>query len=199
MTLDQLINKVEASGGIVTFASLKHMGVSPGLIAYAYKKGLIDKLTRGVYCSPDVFEDDFAIVCYRWRKCIFSHGSSLYLLGLSNRLPQSLDVTVPYGYNPAGLKIEFPDIRIHRVKPAVYELGITQLKTPAGNLVRSYDAERSVADLIKARSQGHADAQLVTDALSGYFNSKEKDLPKLASICDLLGVREELQVYLEVL
>lgn len=71
--------------------------------------------------------------------------------------------------------------------------------TPAGNTVRCYDAERSIADLLKQRKTEGADAQLVQDAVAGYFKRGDKDLPKLATICESLGAREELQVYLEVL
>lgn len=37
------------------------------------------------------------------------------------------------------------------------------------------------------------------DAIGGYFNSREKDIHELARMCEVLGVRRELQVYLEVL
>lgn len=65
--------------------------------------------------------------------------------------------------------------------------------------MRCYDAERSIADLLKQRKTGGADAQLVRDAVTGYFKRGDKDLPKLATMCKSLGVREELRVYLEVL
>lgn len=199
VTLEQLLDKVEAAGGIVTSTELKCAGISPGLISYAYKKGVIGKLTRGVYCSLDVFEDDFSSIGFRWRKCVFSHASSLYLLGLSDRLPATLDVAVPYGYNPTSLKSEFPNVCIHHVKPELYSVGVIQVQTPAGNSVNCYDAERSIADLIKERRQGGSDAQLVRNALTGYFGRKDRDLPRLSQLCEALGVRDELQVYLEVL
>lgn len=199
MTLDDLVQKITTAGGIATSAELKAMGFSPGLISYAYEKDLIDKLTRGVYCTLEVYEDDFAAICARWRKCIISHASALYLNGLSDRLPAVLNVTVPYGYNPSSLNKEFPGVDIHRVKPELYSLGLTEIKSPAGNLVKCYDTERAVADLIKERSHGGADAQLIRDSIAGYFKKEDKNLPKLASMCEALGVRDELQVYLEVL
>lgn len=199
MKTDSLVNYIDALGGIATAAQLKEAGFTPGLIDHAYKHGAIDKLTRGVYCSEDVFDDEFAAVCARWRKCVLSHGSSLYLLGLSDRAPFSLDVTVPHGYNPKSLKSENPDIRIHHVSPELHELGAIEVKTPMGNRVRCYDAERSIADLIKRQSRGRADAQLIHDAVNGYFNMEERDLARLSRMCEAVGVRNELQIYLEVL
>lgn len=96
------------------------------------------------------------------------------------------------------LKEQFPGIRLHWANPQLYSLGLRTATTPAGNTVRCYDAERSIADLLKRKTEG-ADAQLVQDAVTGYFKRGDKDLPKLATMCKSLGAREELRVYLEVL
>lgn len=199
MRTDLLAKYVDELGGVATAAQLKKAGFSPGLIDYAYMRGDIDKFTRGVYCSADVLDDDFAAVCARWRKCVLSHGSALYLLDLSDRPPSVLDVTVPHGYNPKSLKSENPGIRIHRVSPELHSLGAVEIKTPMGNQARSYDAERSVADIIKERSRGRTDAQLVRDAIGGYFKMEGRDLSRLSRMCEAVGVRDELQMYLEVL
>lgn len=199
MTIHDLVLCIDELGGIATSAQLKKEGFGPGLIDYAFKRGDIDRLTRGVYCSVDVVDDDFAAVCARWKKCVLSHGSALYLLGLSDRVPFALDVTVPYGYNPRSLKAENPGIRIHHVAPELYRLGITEVATPFGACARVYNAERSVADLIKQRVKGVADAQLVRDAIGGYFKKGERDLARLSAVCEAVGVRDELQMYLEVL
>ena len=63
----------------------------------------------------------------------------------------------------------------------------------------TYDAERSIADIIKERAKGTVNPQLVRDAIVGYFRRGDRNLPKLAKMCEALGVRDELQTYLEVL
>ncbi len=190
---------IEKLGGVATAAQLKEAGYSPGAIDGAFKQGKIDKLTRGVYCALDVLDDDFAAVTKRWPKCILSHGTSLYLLGLSDRVPGNLSVSVPYGYNPHGLRADYPDLRIHRESPELYGLGKTLVADPMGIEVVVYDAERSIADLIRERTKGNANPQLIRDAITGYFKWPERDLSKLARMCEKVGVRDELQTYLEVL
>ena len=130
---------------------------------------------------------------------MLSHGSALYLAGLSDRVPGALDVTVPHGYNPRGLSLEHPDVRVHRVNKDVYELGIIEAKSPGGAMVRAYCAERAVADLISQRASGGADPQLVHDAVAGYFKRADADLENLARMCTALGVEKEFRMYLEVL
>ena len=103
-------------------------------------------------------------------------------------------MTVPRGYNPVRLIEEFPGSQIHWVRPDIYELGATNIMTPSGNRVRCYNSE-----LIRQRKLAGVDAQLVRDAIGGYFNSREKNLHELARMCEALRVRHELQVYLKVL
>ena len=196
---EEIARLVRDAGGVASAAQITEAGFLPGSISYALKTGAIDKLTRGVYCLPEVFDDEFAAISYRWSKCVLSHGSALYLAGLSDRVPSALDVTGPHGYNPRGLAREHPDVRIHRVNKDIYELGIVETKSPGGAIVRAYCAERAVADLISQRASEGADPQLVHDAIAGYFKRKDADLPKLAQICNALGVEKEFRMYLEVL
>ena len=117
---EEIAEFVEDSGGIASAAQIAKAGFLPGSISYALESGAIDKLTRGVYCLPEVFDDEFAAISYRWGKCVLSHGSALYLAGLSDRVPAAIDVTVPRGYNPRGLTQEYPDTKIHCLSPELY-------------------------------------------------------------------------------
>ena len=143
---EEIAEFVEDSGGIASAAQIAKAGFLPGSISYALESGAIDKLTRGVYCLPEVFDDEFAAISYRWSKCVLSHGSALYLAGLSDRVPAAIDVTVPHGYNPRGLTQEYPDTKIHRLSPELYELGIVKAKSPGEGTVKAYCAERAIAD-----------------------------------------------------
>lgn len=196
---DQIVEFMENSGGVASAAQIVKAGFLPGSISYALELGFIDKLTRGVYCLPEVFDDEFTAISYRWSKCVLSHGSALYLAGLSDRVPAAIDVTVPRGYNPRSLVREHPDVRIHRVSQELYELGIVEAKSPGGGTVKAYCAERAVADLISQRASKGADPQLIHDAVVGYFKRKDADLSELARICKAFGVEGEFRMYMEVL
>lgn len=127
---EEIARLVRDAGGVASAAQVTEAGFLPGSISHALKSGAIDRLTRGVYRSPEVLGDEFAAVTYRWRRCVLSHGSALYLAGLSDRVPGALDATVPHGYNPRGLSREHPDVRVHRVNEDVHELGITEANPP---------------------------------------------------------------------
>lgn len=89
--------------------------LSAGLDLLRPRIGRYRQACRGVYCLPEVFNDEFAAISYRWTKCVLSHGSALYLAGLSDRTPAAIDVAVPRSYNPRGLSQEYLDTKIHRL------------------------------------------------------------------------------------
>lgn len=76
---EEIARLVRDAGGVASAAQITEAGFLPGSISHALKSGAIEKLTRGVYCLPEVFDDELAAVTYRWRKCVLSHGSALLL------------------------------------------------------------------------------------------------------------------------
>lgn len=83
--------------------------------------------------------------------------------------------------------------------PGRFELGIAQVHTPTETLARTYDAERCLCDLLRARRSGKADLQLFYDALHAYMKSAEKNLSKVARYAREFGVTDELRDVMEVL
>ncbi len=66
------------------------------------------------------------------------------------------------------------------MKPEWYGLGIYDIKTPEGNLVKAYDKERTICDLIRRKSS--VDITKFNYALKAYIASKDKTLPAYRSM-----------------
>lgn len=43
-------------------------------------------------------------------------------------------------------------VKVYRVKKELLELGVVNLESPEGNFVKAYNAERTVCDLLRSRS-----------------------------------------------
>ena len=185
-------------GGRITTSAAMAEGYPSSLLKLLVTEGAVELESRGVYALADVPLDDFAVIALRWPKAIFSHGSALWLLGLSDRVPQAVEVTCPQGYNAPALLEEYPGTRIRRQVLERYELGTAVVLTPTGTKARAYDAERCICDLLLERRRGKADLQLFSDVIRGYARNGEKDMPKLARYADTLGVAGELRDLVEV-
>ncbi len=79
----------------------------------------------------------------------------------------------------------------------MYELGITTKRTPNGNEVRVYNAERTLCDILKGRS--HTDIQIISEAFKRYTQLPSRDIPMISKYAKLMRVEKKLSAYLEVL
>ena len=159
------------------------------------KVGELERVSRGIYITPDVWEDRLLIYQLKRTKMIYSHQTALYLHDLTDRDPLNYVVTVPQGYNPSKLKEE--GFMIHTTKKEWFELGLCTKKTTFGNEVKTYDMERTICDILRDRN--NQDPTIVSDALKRYFIRKDKDLYRLMKYAKALRIETVLRPYSELL
>ncbi len=186
---------IKASSGVITTSLAEENNIHREYLREMTRQGKLEKVAYGVYIAPDAWEDKMLIHQLRRKKMIYSHETALYLHALTDREPLAYSVTVPFGYNDSRLKKE--GLIVHTVKQDLFELGVTTKETAFGNEVKVYDAERSICDLIRDRS--NQDQAIITDALKKYVVRKDKDLNKLITFAGKFRVEKILNTYLEVL
>ncbi len=186
---------LQAQDGMLTTKQVTEAGLHRSVIKKLVDEGQIYQISRGLYNREDAWEDDFYVLQQRYPKGIFSHGTALFLLGYSNRPPLKYEMTFPRGYNAPSLKGQ-PFLIVRRAIPELYALGVTEVKTPYSNTVRTYDKERSLCDVV--RGQG-IDCQIIDYAMKEYAWSKGKDLYKLHQYAKALHVEKKISKYMEIL
>lgn len=196
MSKTATIEKIAASnGGFLTASMARENGILSRNLADAVKRNELVRVERGLYCSPDTWEDEYVMAQHRFARGVFSHDTALYLLGLCDSAPESLMMSFPRGYNPSSAKRE--GIVVKSSPKGLHDLGLAELMTPYGNSVRVYDAERTLCDMLRGTSS--PDLQLLSPAFRLYFSSEGRNLPKLQSFADKLGVVAKVKRYMEVL
>lgn len=186
---------LDKNNGLLTTKEAEDYGIYRGSIKYLSDKGELEKVSRGVYVLPGIFEDEFFIIQNRYKKGIFSLETALYLHDLTDKTPNNFNLTFPKGYNLTNPKSQ--GLNCKGIKKELYELGVTEVQTPGGCKVRAYNKERTLIDII--RPVNKVDVQIVSHAYRTYMNSKEKNIPLLSSYAEKLGVKDKLKSYLEVL
>ena len=191
----EIMNLVKQNNGVVTTAMVVAAGLSRGSLKYLADKGELEKASRGVYVLPEIWEDDLLNIQTRFKKGVFSLGTALFLCDLTDRTPNHCHMTFPEGYNLSGPKAA--GIRCNTAKKDFYSIGIEDVKSPGGNIVQAYNAERTLCDIL--RTQNNTDVQLVSEAFKRYAGRKEKDIPLLSQYAHQFKVEKRLRAYLEVL
>lgn len=182
--------------GYNSTSSLIEHGVSFYQIKKLVEDGRLVKIERGLYASPDSWEDGFQILQHRYSKGIFSGYSAMYLQQMCDFIPPKYYMTFPKGYNTRSLSKETDRLDICRTVPELYSLGVTETMSPYGNRVRTYNRERTLCDILRGKG---IDPEFTKQAFRNYLGSPEMDLGRLTDYADALHVRRKVQNYVEVM
>ncbi len=191
----ELLAIAKTHGGIIETKIAAEHGISRMILSALCKKGELCRIVQGQYILPDDLQDELLSLSLRSEKVCFSHETALFLHGISDRVPFVHTVTAPSGCIPSSsIKAE---CKVYYIKPELFNLGKTKLKTPAGNTVSAYDLERTICDVLRSRNKIGTETFIA--ALKLYAVSPKKDLNKLSSYAKMMRMANVLRPYLEVL
>ena len=193
--MTELTAIAKTHGGIIETKIAAQRGISKAMLYKLCKEDKIHRIVKGQYILPDDMQDELLAISNRSERIIFSHETALYLHGISDRTPFEHTVTAPSGCIPsAAIKSE---CKVYYIKPELFELGKTMLRTPAGNDVPAYDLERTICDVIRSRNKLGTETFLA--ALKLYAANPKKNLNQLNTYAKQMRVEKVLRQYLEVL
>lgn len=156
---------------------------------------VIERVSRGLYVRANSLPDDLVILQNKSKNAIYSNMTALYLYGLSDRLPIKYDITVNSGYN--GSLQEDDNVNLFYTKKELLNLGEIVYRLDSGNLIKVYDLERTICDVIKNKNR--LDQELVNKALRKYFYSKEKNTLKLYEYAKKMKIYKKVRSAFEIL
>lgn len=191
----KILEAIKRNNNLITTNQVIELGFSKTLLTKYVKAGLLERCIQGVYSLPDTLIDDLYIFMLHSNKIIFSHDSALFLNGISDRTPFKPSITIPS--NSALPNTIKGECNCFYIKPELHELGLIEKKTTFGNVVRCYNAERTVCDFLRSRNR--CDEEMVVSAIKNYASSPNKNLNLLSFYSEQLNVEKELKRYMEVL
>lgn len=196
MTTSEVLNKLlQENNGYLKTSDAVTAGVSRTALGDFVHKHDLERVARGLYLSPDAWEDGLYVIQIRYPEVVFSHETALYLLSLANREPSPFSITMKTGKNSAGLSKE--GIKVYKVKEELFGEGIVEARSPSGHMVRTYNAERTICDLF--RSRRNIEIQDLQEAIKTYIRLKEKNIPLLMRYANAFSIEKIVRQYLEVL
>ena len=159
------------------------------------KKNKIERVSRGVYIKKNVLVDEFVVLQSKSKYAIYSNTTALYLHGFSNRIPIRYDITVKSGYKGSLQKEK--NINLFYTKRELLELGVIDYKLDSGNIIRVYDLDKTICDIIKNKKK--IDAEIFNKAIREYFYSKKKNTLKLYEYAKKMNIYNKVRDTFEVL
>lgn len=193
---DKIIEIAIQNNNVFKTKMIVEAGIRKERIKEAVEAELIKKIDHGYYVLANAHIDSFYRIQQRHSKGIFSYGTAAYLLEIVGKRPKSIDYTVPRGYNTSRFNME-PTLKYHYVLDSLFDIGVTEIVSPEGELVRVYDKERTICDFIRHRNR--MDTKLYCDVLNSYFKGNDINVKKLIRYGKIFRVTKELELYMDVL
>ena len=192
---EQILNLIKVNNGIITSKEVSKHGINRIFLTRLVKSGKIERVKKGLYVLPNTWGDEYFNLIYGIN-AIFSYDTALYFVGLCETVPSIYHITVCRGYN--GKLNHEGNVKLHFVKKEIFELGKIEIKSPQGQFITCYNAERCICDLLKNRNK--EDLETIKYAITEYLRDKQnRDSPKLVEYSKRLNVENEVNRYLEVL
>lgn len=188
----KLLKLINKNGGTVTSAQVTNANIPQTYLSLMKEKGTLIRIKRGFYMLPDTFEDEMYVLSCSYPKGVFSHGTALYIHGMTDRTPIQYEMSFPRGYH---FKKNEDNLKIRYLTKDVFEFGIENKKSPCQNNIRVYDIEHTLCDILKA----NYDVQIINDAMKRYIKSDKCNVNKLLEYANKIKVKNKLSNYLKVL
>ncbi len=141
----RLFNKIKKPTFSVSYALKK--GVSQRMLLYYLSKGVLVRLSHGVYAFPEKLEIDFeSLVKEKLTQApqgVLGMKSALKFYGLTEDDPAAIDLMVPETNVP---KKKMEDVKLHTVTDHLFKEGLTKVRgVPVTTL------ERTIVDILKRK------------------------------------------------
>ena len=191
----EIIEKIiQLNNGYVTTKMVTDLGIHRMYLNIMKKKGMIERVGKGVYLDPKRIEDSYYILSLENPNVIYSHMTALYFHDLSIKAPDgNYDISIPEKYHNPNIK----KYNLFFIADKHYNLGITEVETPMGNKVKAYDIERCICDIIKYRKR--MDIDHVKYSVRQYTKRKDKNPVKLSKYAEALGVKDKVMEFISML
>lgn len=190
--VDTAIEMARNNGGYLILKEAVESGIPTAAISQMTRNGKFEKAAPGVYLLPDCLQDELYEMAVRYKSLVFCRSTAIYLQGLSNRRLEKIEANFPSHFNTnrlTGIVCHYPSERL-------YKLGICEVETPLGHMVKGYDVERCLCDLFYYRDDFDPEERVY--ALEN-VDRRKIDFPKLLTYARELKVEKEIMTIMEVI
>lgn len=192
--INKILKIMKKNNEIITPAQLEEKGISRVYLSRMEEEGIIERIDRGIYATKDFKYDEYYLFQLKYPKAIFSYNTALYFYEMTERTPIKMDVTVYREYNPHRFK---DLVNVYKVSKELYNLGVTERKSPQGMKVKTYNLERTVCDIIKANDS--LDIETRNKAIKKCIKSKEFSASTMFEYAKKMNIYDKVKNYMEAI
>ncbi len=191
-----LIKIIESGDGSISRKDAMANGIPPATFARYVSSNHLVKIRRGVYAKDGAVDDLFQLQ-RRYPGIVYSGLTALYLLGLTDRIPDSIEFTIPKGCRVRKNSIGVNAICHIENNAELFHLGNVNTQTMFGNEVICYSREKMIVEMIRKRDD--YDSELFLKAVRTFLKGKVRDMGFLFRYARMRKMEEKVYQILEAM
>ncbi len=193
---NMLARMMKAGDGSISRKDAVANGVPPAAFARYVRFNHLVKIGRGVYAKDGAVDDLFQLQ-RRYPRIVYSGMTSLYLLGLTDRIPDSIEFTISKGYRVRKKNIGSNAICHIENNEELFSSGNVNAETMFGNNVICFSKEKMVVEMMRKRDD--YDSELFLKAVKTFLKGKDKDMDFLFKYARMRKMEEKVYRILEAM
>ena len=193
----KIVNFVNKKNNIIKIEEFKKAKIGFYYINKLIEDNYISRLGKGIYGKNNSFNDEYFIIQHRYKNAIFSFNTALFFLNKTEVTPNIIDVTVPNDYNVKS--IDNSQIRLHYTSRENINLGVIKITSPFGNVIKSYNLERTICDIVKNENKCGLDIEQRNKIIRASFINRYIDGTTIIQYAKKLKCEKKIRTIMEVL
>lgn len=194
ITTSDIAKVAKEKGAILKAKDLRDAGLSFVQIRRWLERGVLEKVSRGMYRFSGFTYDDRVETARRIPSGVFCMFSACHLHDLSDFVPSEQHLAVPK--KSRYVLPDYPPVKLYYWEKNAFETGLSLLQLPQGE-IRIYDREKTVCDMFRLRNKVGLD--IVKEVLKNFLQRSDRDLAKLHGYARQLRVEKRLNEFLMIL
>jgi predicted transcriptional regulator of viral defense system len=193
---DKLL-RLAAERQIVRTKDADRLGIPRNYLGRLVGKGLLEKVRRGLYTSPQFSSTEHATIVeasYQIPKGVICLLSALWFHNFTTQSPH--EVWVAIGQKAWAPKVSSSPIRLVRMSGQALQFGIREHKI-AGTMLRVFSPAKTVADCFKFRHKIGVDVAI--EALKECRRTKKATMDEIWAAAKVCRVSNIMRPYMESL
>lgn len=171
--LNQIVDEINANGGIIKREQLQNLGIDYRRILDFIETGELVRIKNGYYTDRiDRFTEE-ELIAKLFPDALLCMESALYAYGYISQKPFGWRLAVDKNTSKSRFHMDYPKIIPYYTEPEALAIGAASI-TIDGNLFRIYDRERVICDCLKYESK--MERETFQEAVQSYIRDEEKDI-----------------------
>ncbi len=195
---EEKINQIlDKNNGIISRKEVINQGIASIYFTKFIKENNLIKISKSEYIDQNYIKDKYYLLQKRFPRVIFSGYLGLFLVGLIDKAPENIEISI---YKDYRIKKEtLPKNTIIHIEnnEEFFNIGNYYVLDSYGNSLYTYSKEKLIVEMIRKKDK--YDKDIYIKALKNFLNSNDKSFELVFEYAKMRKIEKKVDEIFELL